>query len=53
MKVAFVTSNYPPEGRGGTEQVVTAMARELRALGATIAAITCSDTVHARPCTLR
>lgn len=47
MKVAFVTSNYPPEGRGGTEQVVTAMARELRALGASVAAITCSDTVHA------
>lgn len=47
MRVAFVTSNYPPEGRGGTEQVVTAMARELRALGAQVAAITCSDTVHA------
>lgn len=46
MKVAFVTSNYPPEGRGGTEQVVTALARELRALGAEVAAITCSDQVH-------
>ncbi len=47
MKVAFITSNYPPEGRGGTEQVVTAMARELRPLGVQVAAITCSDTVHA------
>lgn len=46
MKIAFLTSNYPPEGRGGTEQVVTALARELRALGAEVAAITCSDQLH-------
>ncbi len=47
MKVAFVTSNYPPEGRGGTEQVVAALARELRGLGVDLAAITSSVAVHA------
>jgi glycosyltransferase involved in cell wall biosynthesis len=46
VKVAFVTGDYPPEGRGGTEQVVTALARELRARGVEIAAITCSTAVH-------
>lgn len=29
MKICFVTANYPPEARGGTEQVVVALAREL------------------------
>lgn len=33
MRVCFVTANYPPEALGGTEQVVSALARELRALG--------------------
>ena len=46
MKVCFVTSNYPPEAWGGTEQVVTALARELRALGVEVAVITGSDRPH-------
>ena len=46
MKIVFLTSNYPPEAIAGTEQVVTALARELRALGGEIAAITSSDVVH-------
>lgn len=46
MKIAFVTSNYPPNGQGGTEQVVAALARELRQLGVSIAAVTCSNELH-------
>lgn len=46
MKVVFLTSNYPPEVWAGTEQVVAALARELRQLGAEVAAITSSDVVH-------
>lgn len=34
MRICFVTANYPPEAWGGTEQVVAALARELRVLGA-------------------
>ena len=43
MKVCFVTSYWPPEANGGTEQVVTALARELRALGAEVFAISGTD----------
>lgn len=43
MKVCFVTANYPPESVGGTEQVVTALARELRAFGLEVFAISGSD----------
>jgi O-antigen biosynthesis protein len=46
VKIVFLTSNYPPEAIAGTEQVVTGLARELRALGGEIAAITSSDVVH-------
>lgn len=46
MKVVFLCSNYPPEVWAGTEQVVTALARELRTLGVELAAITSSDVVH-------
>src|SRR5690606_35575896 len=46
VKVCFVTSNYPPEAWGGTVQVVTALARELRALGVEVAVITGSDRPH-------
>lgn len=46
MKVCFVTANYPPESLGGTEQVVTALARELRVLGADVFAISGSDVRH-------
>ncbi len=46
MKVCFVTANYPPEAAGGTEQVVVALARELRARGVQIAAISGSDVAH-------
>jgi len=47
VKVVFVTSNYPPEVWAGTEQVVAALARELRGLGVELAVITSSDVVHA------
>ena len=47
MKVVFLCSNYPPEVWAGTEQVVAAMARELRRLGVEVAAIASSDVVHA------
>jgi glycosyltransferase involved in cell wall biosynthesis len=43
MKVCFLTANYPPEAIGGTEQVVTALARELRALGVEVIVISGSD----------
>ncbi|HEX5052804.1 MAG TPA: glycosyltransferase [Planctomycetota bacterium] len=43
MKVCFVTANWPPEASGGTEQVVVALARELRALGVDVFAISGSD----------
>ena len=33
MKVCFLTANFPPEATGGTEQVVTALLRELRGRG--------------------
>jgi len=46
MKVCFVTSNYPPEAVGGTEQVVTALARELRGHGVEVVAISSSDVPH-------
>lgn len=46
VKVVFVTSNFPPEVWAGTEQVVVALARELRARGVEIAAVTSSDVVH-------
>lgn len=47
MRVCFVTANYPPEARGGTEQVVVALAHELRELGAEVAAVSGSDVPHA------
>jgi O-antigen biosynthesis protein len=47
VKVCFVTANWPPEARGGTEQVVTALARELRAAGVEVTAISGSDEPHA------
>ena len=46
MKVAFLCSNYPAEAVGGTEQVVAALARELRPLGCEIAVVTASGVVH-------
>ncbi len=47
MKVCFLTANYPPEACGGTEQVVTALARELRAHDIDVAVISGSDEPHA------
>ena len=46
MRVCFITANYPPETWGGTEQLVVALARELRAAGAEVVAISGSDVVH-------
>ena len=46
MKVAFLCSNYPVEAIGGTEQVVSALARELRPLGCEIVVVTASGVVH-------
>ncbi|MFY9344882.1 MAG: glycosyltransferase [Planctomycetota bacterium] len=43
MKVCFVTANYPPEALGGTEQVVTALARELSVFGVDLFVISGSD----------
>jgi glycosyltransferase involved in cell wall biosynthesis len=43
VKVCFVTANYPPEALGGTEQVVSALARELRRLGVEPFVISGSD----------
>jgi len=43
VKVCFVTANYPPEARGGTEQVVVALARELTERGVEVSAISGSD----------
>ena len=47
MKVCFLTANHPPEAWGGTEQVVIALARELRARGVDIVVISGSDVPHA------
>lgn len=46
MKVCFVTSNYPPEARGGTEQVTVALARELGARGVEVVVVSGSDQPH-------
>ncbi|MCR9247162.1 MAG: glycosyltransferase [bacterium] len=46
MKVGFLTSNHLPEARGGTEQVVDALERQLRSLDVTTFAITSSDVPH-------
>lgn len=46
VKVCFVTANHPPEATGGTEQVVVALLRELRALGAEVAVVSGSDRPH-------
>ncbi len=47
MKVCFVTAYWPPEASGGTEQVVVALARELRQLGAEVVAISGTDAAGA------
>lgn len=47
MKVCFVCANHPPEAWGGTEQVVVALARELRAAGVVVVVIAGSDVPHA------
>lgn len=47
MKVCFLTANFPPEALGGTEQVVVALARELRAAGVDVAVLSGSDMTHA------
>ena len=51
MNVCFITANYPPEARGGTEQVVVALAQELvrggrNGPGTTVSVITGSDVVR-------
>ncbi|MEC8652914.1 MAG: glycosyltransferase [Planctomycetota bacterium] len=46
MRVTFVTANFPPEACGGTEQVVAALARELRARGVEVSVISGSDQLH-------
>ncbi|MBL8726863.1 MAG: glycosyltransferase [Planctomycetes bacterium] len=46
MKVCFVTSNFPPEAVGGTEQVVAALAARLHAAGVEVTAISGSDVPH-------
>lgn len=46
MKVCFVTANFPPEACGGTEQVVAALLRELRARGVELSVVSGSDEPH-------
>ncbi|MCK5944980.1 MAG: glycosyltransferase [Planctomycetes bacterium] len=46
MKVCFVTANFPPEACGGTEQVVAALRRELRARGVEVSVLSGSDRPH-------
>ncbi len=46
MKVCFVTANWPPESLGGTEQVTSALARELGLLGVDVFVVTGSDEPH-------
>jgi glycosyltransferase involved in cell wall biosynthesis len=46
VKVCFLTANHPPEARGGTEQVVVALSRELRARGVSVFVISGSDEPH-------
>jgi glycosyltransferase involved in cell wall biosynthesis len=43
VKVCFLTANFPPEATGGTEQVVTALLRELRGRGVDVEVVTGSD----------
>lgn len=43
VKVCFVTSNYPPEANGGTEQVAAALLHELGARGVDGAVLSGSD----------
>ena len=47
MKACFLVANHPPEAWGGTEQVVVALARELRGLGAEVVVVSGSDEPHA------
>ena len=46
MKIALVTSNYPPHFEGGTERVVRAQARELSALGHEVSIIAGTEFLH-------
>jgi glycosyltransferase involved in cell wall biosynthesis len=46
VQVVFLTSNYPPEAHGGTEQVVSALARSLCGAGVGVTVLTASDRVH-------
>jgi glycosyltransferase involved in cell wall biosynthesis len=43
VKVCFLTANWPPEARGGTEQVVSALAAELRQRRVEVCAISGSE----------
>ncbi len=47
MKACFLVANHPPEAWGGTEQVVVALARELRARGVEVVVVSGSDVPHA------
>ena len=53
MKVAFVAANFPPEACGGTEQVVLALARELRLRNIEVIVITASDHITEDPSVVR
>ena len=46
MKACFLVANHPPEAWGGTEQVVVALARELRGLGVEVVVVSGSDAPH-------
>jgi glycosyltransferase involved in cell wall biosynthesis len=47
VKACFLVANHPPEAWGGTEQVVVALARELRGLGVEVVVVSGSDEPHA------
>lgn len=47
MKACFLVANHPPEAWGGTEQVVVALARELRGRGVEVVVVSGTDVPHA------
>jgi len=47
VKACFLVANHPPEAWGGTEQVVVALARELRGLGVEVVIVSGSAAPHA------
>lgn len=47
MRLCFLTANFPPEMRGGTELVASSLARELVQLGHAVTVLTTGERLHA------